>query len=194
MFQEVLVGSPGSGTQAFDLVDLFDRLEQGHAGHRIAIHVLPADAAQPASQWGDVGVAEAIAAAEEDLDQRGRVLGPVEHREPRPEVGHLGHREQSPEVGHLDRYVMPGEGVDDDGEIPVLPEEDRHLRPGCARLVQRIESASDPIGFCNGVLCPVGHHLALRVGIVGDQVFCSPGWPAAGSHWQPRVSPEPSAG
>ena len=169
----MLVGGAGLGTKAVDPVDLFDRLEQGHARHRIAIDVLAPDAAQPVGQWGDVGVAEAISASEEDLDQRGRVPGPVEHREPRSEVGHLGHREQSTEVGHLDRYVMPGEGVDDHGEVPVLPEQNGHLRPGRARLVQRIESASDPIGFCDGVLCPVGHHLALRVGIVGDQIFCS---------------------
>ena len=88
---DLILSGPGSHT--FDLVDLFDRLEQGQAGHLIAIHVLPASATEPVSQRGDIGVTESIAAPEEGLDQRGRVLGAIEDRQPRPEIGHLGHGE-----------------------------------------------------------------------------------------------------
>ncbi len=58
---------------------------------------------------------------------------------------------------------MTPQNVDDHGEVLVLPEQDRHVRPSGPVLVQGLELTGDPLRFGQGVGSPVGDHFVLEV-------------------------------
>ncbi len=149
------------GSQFGHLLGCFDGLDEGYRVGVFGVIFEVVGVCYPPRQLYQVCHAQVKSRSKENLSDRCGVLGMLECGEPGPHLGDLGNGQKTSDIGHLYRYVVVREGVENDGKVLVLPEEDSHVSPAFACVVEGLEARGNPIGFCNCIPGPTSDHFSF---------------------------------